>query len=253
MQIRLENIGIIKDSTLFLDGLTVVTGKNNSGKTTVGKALYSVLDAVCNLRQKNSTDKLYYVRNCLFEIASFFDTLRFIRFETGRQKKDFFASYPALKSLSQRNYRINPSECNEQFVCDLVDELRSIHLSEYFDEGFLQKTKIYSGSDEETEEYFPNLLDSFEKQRKQALSMLEKLLDNLNKDLELIDYARESINQTLQVEFAKQIQPVKADAPFSRIRLVNEDSLLFDVSIEYNRVVDDGNPVFFSTPFKKPI
>lgn len=43
MQIRLENIGIVKDSTIALEGLTVVTGKNNSGKTTVGKTLYALL------------------------------------------------------------------------------------------------------------------------------------------------------------------------------------------------------------------
>lgn len=42
MQIRLKNIGIVKDSTIVLDGLTVITGKNNSGKTTVGKTLYSL-------------------------------------------------------------------------------------------------------------------------------------------------------------------------------------------------------------------
>ena len=37
MDIRLKNIGIIKDSSIRLDGLTVITGANNSGKTTVGK------------------------------------------------------------------------------------------------------------------------------------------------------------------------------------------------------------------------
>ena len=52
MQIRLKNIGIIKDSTLTLDGLTVITGKNNSGKTTVGKTLYAMLDAVSDLQEK---------------------------------------------------------------------------------------------------------------------------------------------------------------------------------------------------------
>ena len=40
--VHIENIGIIEESTVFLDGLTVITGHNNSGKTTVGKALYSV-------------------------------------------------------------------------------------------------------------------------------------------------------------------------------------------------------------------
>lgn len=56
MQIKLENIGIVKDSTIALDGLTVITGKNNSGKTTVGKTLYALLDSVCNLQQKAKSE-----------------------------------------------------------------------------------------------------------------------------------------------------------------------------------------------------
>ena len=35
MQIKLENIGIVKNSSIELNGLTVITGKNNSGKSTV--------------------------------------------------------------------------------------------------------------------------------------------------------------------------------------------------------------------------
>ena len=57
MQIKLKNIGIVKESTIMLDGLTVITGKNNSGKTTVGKALYSLLDAVVNIQRKAENDK----------------------------------------------------------------------------------------------------------------------------------------------------------------------------------------------------
>ena len=44
MKIRLKNIGIIQDSTIDINGLTVITGQNNSGKTTVGKAIYSLID-----------------------------------------------------------------------------------------------------------------------------------------------------------------------------------------------------------------
>lgn len=63
MQIRLKNIGIVKDSTIILDGLTVITGKNNSGKTTVGKALYSLLDAVANIQRKAENDRCVYSKN----------------------------------------------------------------------------------------------------------------------------------------------------------------------------------------------
>lgn len=60
MDIRLKNIGIIKDSILNINGLTVITGQNNSGKTTVSKVLYSLIYSVSNLRQKSINDRFYY-------------------------------------------------------------------------------------------------------------------------------------------------------------------------------------------------
>ncbi len=61
MNIEIKKIGIIKDSSIKLDGLTVITGQNNSGKTTVGKVLYAVFDAVSNIQQKAINDKYYYL------------------------------------------------------------------------------------------------------------------------------------------------------------------------------------------------
>ena len=57
MQIKLENIGIVKNSSIELNGLTVITGKNNSGKSTVGKTLYALLDAVSNISGKYEKDR----------------------------------------------------------------------------------------------------------------------------------------------------------------------------------------------------
>ena len=41
MNVTLENIGIIKEADIQLNGMTVITGYNDSGKSTLGKALYS--------------------------------------------------------------------------------------------------------------------------------------------------------------------------------------------------------------------
>ena len=60
MNIRLRNIGVIKDSTIKINGLTVITGQNNSGKTTVGKVLYSLVDAVDNIKAKSDNDRYEY-------------------------------------------------------------------------------------------------------------------------------------------------------------------------------------------------
>ncbi len=43
MRLKLENIGIIEEADIRLDGLTVIAGENDSGKSTVGKVLYSLI------------------------------------------------------------------------------------------------------------------------------------------------------------------------------------------------------------------
>ena len=48
MELSLHNVGIIRESQVKLDGLTVITGKNSSGKTTVGKVVYSLIAAGSN-------------------------------------------------------------------------------------------------------------------------------------------------------------------------------------------------------------
>ena len=57
MDISLRHIGIIKNADIHVDGLTVITGKNSSGKTTVGKVAYSIVKANCNAQESFDNDK----------------------------------------------------------------------------------------------------------------------------------------------------------------------------------------------------
>lgn len=51
MKLKLHNILKIEDADIEIGGLTVLTGENNSGKSTVGKILFSILKAANNVRQ----------------------------------------------------------------------------------------------------------------------------------------------------------------------------------------------------------
>lgn len=41
MKLVLKNIGLFKDLSISLNGLTVITGENDTGKSTIGKALFA--------------------------------------------------------------------------------------------------------------------------------------------------------------------------------------------------------------------
>lgn len=45
MKLYLENIGKLSNTNINIDGITVIAGKNGTGKSTIGKALYSVFSS----------------------------------------------------------------------------------------------------------------------------------------------------------------------------------------------------------------
>ena len=69
MELFLDNVGIIKDSTVKIDGLTVITGKNSSGKTTVGKVLYAIVRAKSNIEKAYLESRNAYIVSQLDEIS----------------------------------------------------------------------------------------------------------------------------------------------------------------------------------------
>lgn len=43
MKLKLQNIGIIEEADINVDGITIIAGQNDSGKSTVGKVLYAII------------------------------------------------------------------------------------------------------------------------------------------------------------------------------------------------------------------
>lgn len=46
MRLQLNNIGIIEEADIVIDGLTVIAGENDNGKSTVGKVLYAFIKTI---------------------------------------------------------------------------------------------------------------------------------------------------------------------------------------------------------------
>jgi len=249
MNIELCNIGIVADSTITMDGLTVITGKNNSGKTTVGKTLYSLLDAVCNIQQKAKNDRAYYIQKQLENVVSSLEFLRLFRVIRLEQDSSLFADYPSIQFFAMRDYRREiPRGEVEEFAHSLERELKSFDISLLESVGeFNSYYKYVKSRNPESE----MTLSAFNEQREKAVSMLTKLFCDIDKDIELIDYARESINQSLRVEFSNQIQPIRVHAEESRIKLFDGKSIYFELAIVDDRVTNDGRPVYNTSPLKR--
>ena len=68
MKVKIRNIGIIRDAELQLDGITVVTGENDSGKSSIGKALFSLVYGIKSYRNNILDDAKEYIRNDFYQL-----------------------------------------------------------------------------------------------------------------------------------------------------------------------------------------
>jgi len=58
MELKLKNIGMINEANVKIDGLTVIAGENDTGKSTVGKALFFIQEFQENLFTKTDYKKI---------------------------------------------------------------------------------------------------------------------------------------------------------------------------------------------------
>ncbi len=78
MKLTLNNIGKIKSASIDIEGITVIGGENNTGKSTISKALYSILNAIFDLNNTINNYRIYSLNK------------RFERFWLDNQKNYLF-------------------------------------------------------------------------------------------------------------------------------------------------------------------
>lgn len=70
MKLTVENIGKIHRSEILLDGLTVIAGPNNSGKSTVGQALFALANSQFNFPKKVMARNKRVIRQAIQDYLS---------------------------------------------------------------------------------------------------------------------------------------------------------------------------------------
>lgn len=111
MRLTLENIAKVRKADVEINGITVIAGENNTGKSTVGKALYSVFNS------------LYHVEN----------QIREERVET------IISLIERLTIRTKRGY-INVQHLEQQ---DIAEQLVDNYYNQKEQDGFIKNTIIH--------------------------------------------------------------------------------------------------------------
>lgn len=206
MELTLKNIGIIKDSTIKLDGLTVITGPNNSGKSTVGKALYSLIKAETlpdseyqneiNITKSNSFIKI--VNELRLDIIS-----KFIKAPIMDQVGgliNLFILFGSLNKLRQIafDYDMPNNIANDLYKnYDLLPKF-----FEVFDKKYLAEISISKAS---TDSNYQEYLQGFDKRMNKAKKEYEKTNKLITADDNFQLFLRNSLSRILKTEFSMQV------------------------------------------------
>lgn len=142
MKIELKNIGMLKKATVKLEGLTVIAGENDTGKSTVGKIIFCIIKAISRYEEdfqesrefkiQEKLDRLFFYlrRNSdLFSVEDekhqrILDLLSFDRFLSNESK---IQDYLFKLRYEIKNF-IHPQNHEEKFIDQLINELELIIL-----------------------------------------------------------------------------------------------------------------------------
>ncbi|MBW5393834.1 ATP-binding protein, partial [Brachyspira hampsonii] len=224
MELQLRNIGMIKEADVILDGLTLIAGENDTGKSTVGKALYAVVAGL------NNAEKYYkeYV-----EETKIYPLLRNI----ARKLENEF-----LKKFKDKNSLIRIMEVDfvefQQYIGEILEcfnfDTNNLY-NNFFEEykNKLQEFDLYNCIKNDIRKYFHIL----------------KNKPNIN---EIKHY---SVKQHISNELKNNIQSFNAEK--SNISILEDNNKIINIDIINNQFNDDelignvyaSNITYIETPF----
>lgn len=63
MRLQIKNFAAIREADIHFDGITVIAGENNAGKSTVGKILFSFFNGFYDMQEKIQSNRWQAISN----------------------------------------------------------------------------------------------------------------------------------------------------------------------------------------------
>lgn len=117
MKIKIKNLGKIEEAKLELENIAVIVGNNNSGKSTIGKGIYTSLATI----SEDFYDVYNEERKMMINIE-LRNLLEIVMYEEHMSKKDKYAQNILTSQLFRKE---------ENLITVLKNELSTIRYSEF--------------------------------------------------------------------------------------------------------------------------
>lgn len=184
MQLNVSNVGKIARTSIDIDGITVIAGENNAGKSTIGKLLFSIFNSMNNMETKIEQERKNGISRIITMILQSRYLNRTSNFAEHRRKYG-----PLAKKLT-----------------DSIIEFSFV--------GTIEKIEEFLKSQINESAFFENEQD-MEEFVQECASRIEPILNVPDKKV-----MTEVINRWFNSVFENQISPLREEGLESKIELV---------------------------------
>lgn len=132
MRLNIKNFAKIESADILIDGITVIAGENNTGKSTVGKIMFAIFNSLCGVEKKiaeerlkeieSTNDKILrsYITNTTKSIESIFQN--YFILESKSKGKDFIISMPNALTQNIEKYLVSHENLNPSDVENIIED-----------------------------------------------------------------------------------------------------------------------------------
>ncbi len=210
MKILIENAGIIKKAEVNFNGLTVIGGENDTGKSTIGKLMFAIVKAVNRYEQELHEGKEHRLVQGANEL--YFNILNTYDFEKNNElQKEFLPAY----LIKQFSPFLRAGLLNGSLPKDQIEAI------------FSKKIDLLKATDSKNQnEDFP--LDSL-------LQLIEKIKKQLLQEEDKEQAIKRALTKALVSEFYFEVTPVPLKTG-SKIGFMVGNNKILDVEIKNNKI-----------------
>ena len=212
MKLSIKNIGKLKEADVEINGITVITGENDTGKSTVGKVLWSVFNSFYKVYEQIEKERIDFVNEQIYSYVKNLDKSDNVKKKTLDMAIDIIQNYSIYYRNEEniKNYITEKFKENNYFVdAKVIEELtgdlyvvlgiKSIEIissiieqklsTEFHDE--IKNKNTESQEETSVELYIRNKILNFNIE--EGINVAGEFVENLKGDIDDFDLATEAV------------------------------------------------------------
>ena len=212
MKLSIKNVGKLKEADVEINGITIITGENDTGKSTVGKVLWSVFNSFYKVYEQIEKERIDFVNEQIYSYIRNLDKSDNVKKKTLDMATDIIQNYSIYyrneeniksyitKKFKENNYFIDNERIEEliasiytilniidtQIISFIIDEKLSVE----FNEEIINK-KIGKGSFANIELNIRNKILNFNIE--EGIDVAGEFVENLKGDIDNFDLLTEAV------------------------------------------------------------